>query len=593
MAEVGRAYLTVMPSAKGFASSLSGQVGPTFVAAGRTGGQSMGDEAGRTGKQSFAAAGMKLAGAFAAAFAVIGGSQIVQGITSYISDAIGSASGLEQSIGGVDAVFKDSADTIHGWAEAAADSVGLARSEYNELATVLGAQLKNMGVPLDEVAIKTGDLVAMGADLAAQFGGTTSDAVSALSSLLRGERDPIERYGISINEAAVKAKAMSMGLVQASQDSAKVEAAQIRATLAQDKYNAAVRKYGEESPQALAAQASMISANASLEKSLEGTGGELDANAKMQATLALLTEQSADAHGAFARESGTLAGQQQRLKAEMENVKTEIGTALMPVVTDLLGVFRDEGIPVLQGMASWFTENKDQVYSLGVAIAEGTLGILDAFLAMGEGVLNLDVLMRTSMLAMSTAFFAGARAILTAADLAFGWIPGVGDKLDGLKGSLETAEATADVALRSLRDDAVETRDSFSAGRDAVDSLRDAVSALDGKSATVYLNARGDAMSFYQSSPGLTPHLVPGRATGGPVTAGRPYIVGEKEAELFVPAQSGHIYNQAQLARMGASLGGTGVQLTQNIHPVPGMSESQVGDMAARRVAAAMTGVPR
>ena len=38
------------------------------------------------------------------------------------------------------------------------------------------------------------------------------------------------------------------------------------------------------------------------------------------------------------------------------------------------------------------------------------------------------------------------------------------------------------------------------------------------------------------------------RAGGGPVSAGRPYIVGEREAEVFVPNQAGNIYNQNQLA---------------------------------------------
>ena len=38
------------------------------------------------------------------------------------------------------------------------------------------------------------------------------------------------------------------------------------------------------------------------------------------------------------------------------------------------------------------------------------------------------------------------------------------------------------------------------------------------------------------------------RQHGGPVSAGGSYIVGEREAELFVPNQSGHIYNQQQLA---------------------------------------------
>jgi len=38
------------------------------------------------------------------------------------------------------------------------------------------------------------------------------------------------------------------------------------------------------------------------------------------------------------------------------------------------------------------------------------------------------------------------------------------------------------------------------------------------------------------------------RAGGGPVQAGQPYIVGEREAEVFVPRQDGDIYNQQQLA---------------------------------------------
>jgi len=38
------------------------------------------------------------------------------------------------------------------------------------------------------------------------------------------------------------------------------------------------------------------------------------------------------------------------------------------------------------------------------------------------------------------------------------------------------------------------------------------------------------------------------RQHGGPVSAGQPYIVGEREAELFVPDQAGQIYNQQQLA---------------------------------------------
>lgn len=44
---------------------------------------------------------------------------------------------------------------------------------------------------------------------------------------------------------------------------------------------------------------------------------------------------------------------------------------------------------------------------------------------------------------------------------------------------------------------------------------------------------------------------VPMRERGGPVRAGQPYIVGEREPEIFVPRQDGAVLNQQQMAGMG------------------------------------------
>jgi hypothetical protein len=55
---------------------------------------------------------------------------------------------------------------------------------------------------------------------------------------------------------------------------------------------------------------------------------------------------------------------------------------------------------------------------------------------------------------------------------------------------------------------------------------------------------------------------LPGLATGGPVTAGSPYIVGEKGPELFVPGNTGSIISntrtEALMASRGALRGGSG-----------------------------------
>src|SRR5262245_41043240 len=96
--------------------------------------------------------------------------------------AVDAASHLEQSMGDVEAVFGKNAATVKRWATNAADSIGLAKSEYGDLATLIGSQLKNAGLPMDQVTKKTGDLITMGADLAAMYGGTTKEAVEALSS---------------------------------------------------------------------------------------------------------------------------------------------------------------------------------------------------------------------------------------------------------------------------------------------------------------------------------------------------------------------------------------------------------------------------
>src|SRR5690606_37693981 len=72
--------------------------------------------------------------------------------------AIDSASALEQSTGGVESIFGAHAEQIKQYAADAESNVGLATSQYQDLATVIGAQLKNMGTPMEAVAGQTGDL---------------------------------------------------------------------------------------------------------------------------------------------------------------------------------------------------------------------------------------------------------------------------------------------------------------------------------------------------------------------------------------------------------------------------------------------------
>jgi hypothetical protein len=195
-------------------------------------------------------------------------------------------------MGGVEAVFKSYADTVKKNAKGADQALGLSGNAYRELATVIGSQLKNAGVPMEELGVSTDALIKQGADLSAMFGGTTQEAVNALSSALKGEMDPIERYGISLNDAALKAEAMSLGLYSGK--------------------------------------------------------GNLDANAKAMAVMSLVTKQGADSVGAFGRESETAAGKQARATAQWENLKTALGDKLLPAFTNVMGFINEKALPGLE-----------------------------------------------------------------------------------------------------------------------------------------------------------------------------------------------------------------------------------------------------
>lgn len=78
---------------------------------------------------------------------------------------------------------------------------------------------------------------------------------------------------------------------------------------------------------------------------------------------------------------------------------------------------------------------------------------------------------------------------------------------------------------------------------------------------------------------------LPGRATGGPVAAGRAYVVGERGPELFVPTAAGRI--DAPPSR-GA---GGPVSITVNVAAPPettGAAMQQTGRQVARAVARAL-----
>lgn len=289
---LGTAYLELQPSTKGLVPGVRSAF-KGVEKEGRAAGENTGTQfATGVGKKSGGVKGMM------GKLGLLGlGITAANELVSTFTDGIAGASQLEQSKGAISAVFKGDAKEIDKAAREAAKNLGLSRNEYNELASTVGAGLKNKGIT--DFTGETQKLLTLGSDLAAQFGGETSQAVEAIGSLMRGEADPIERYGVSISETAVSAELAARG-----QD-----------TL---------------------------------------TGKALEA-AKAQARLDLLMRDTVDAHGAWNREADTAAGKQQRAAKQWDDLKTRIGEGFLPVITATTGFLSDKLLPGIDNITTAWT----------------------------------------------------------------------------------------------------------------------------------------------------------------------------------------------------------------------------------------------
>lgn len=247
------------------------------------------------------------------------------GIAKFAVDSIAAASNLEESMNAVNKVFGESAEVINNFGQVSANAVGLSTREFNQLATVTGSMLTNLGFNAQQAGQETITLTQRAADMASVFNTDVGTALEAINSALKGEANPIEQFGVKLNDAAVRARAVELGLA--------------------------------------------------------ATTAEVDANAKATATLSLIYEQTAKTQGDFASTSNDLANSQRRAAAAMENAQARFGKAVTPALANLIDRFA-EGV---ERLAAAFGDKaaaksivfNEAIIALNAEMAAGTLGTED------------------------------------------------------------------------------------------------------------------------------------------------------------------------------------------------------------------------
>lgn len=200
--------------------------------------------------------------------------------------AVDAAADMGETLSKAGVLFGDAVGQVEAFAEGAAASLGQSKQEALDAAATFATFGKAAGLTGNELANFSTELTALASDIGSFQNADPSEVVEALGAALRGEAEPMRRFGVLLDDATMRQKALEMGIIDTVKNA-------------------------------------------------------LTPQQKILAAQALIFEQTGDAQGDFARTSDSLANQQRILAAEMKNVQAELGQALLPLMKQLAGIALD------------------------------------------------------------------------------------------------------------------------------------------------------------------------------------------------------------------------------------------------------------
>ena len=213
-------------------------------------------------------------------------------------DGVQKAASLSAALGTLSYNYGEAAKTIETFAESAATSFGLSKLAAVDAANRFSVYAKAIKLTGTEAASFSVDLTKLAGNLGAFADLPTEDAINSIGSAFRGERDPIEKYGILLNDASVKA-----GLF---------------------------RRTGEQ------------------------VTGTLTTQQNILGTLQVLQEKGIEIGDAYGREQEQLGNKTKNASAQFENMKAKIGEFLLPAFTSITDILSTRVLPTLETFVEAF-----------------------------------------------------------------------------------------------------------------------------------------------------------------------------------------------------------------------------------------------
>jgi len=214
--------------------------------------------------------------------------------------AIQSASDLAEATSATEQIFGDAAEAVLKFADGAAEAFGQSKQQALEGAQVFGTFGKAAGLAADDLSDFTTGLLELSSDIASFRNASPEEVIEAIGAGLRGESEPLRRFGVLLDDATLKAEALALGI------------------------------YSGNKP--------------------------LTQQQKILAAEAAIYKQTGDAQGDFARTSDGLANSSRILQARLSNVVATLGERLLPVALAVSGFFLEKVIPTIETLATTFSE---------------------------------------------------------------------------------------------------------------------------------------------------------------------------------------------------------------------------------------------
>jgi len=186
--ELATAYVSIVPDTKKLSAAIKGDVIPEIE-------KSTGRAA--KGFDKMTSAASRMGSAIAAA-----------GVGMFLQDSIKAASDLSETMSKTSVIFGENVTAIEEYGKAAAQSIGMSKREAMDAASTFATFGKAAGLAGSDLTEFSTGATTLAADLGSFWNTSADEAITAIGAAMRGETEPIRRFGVMLDDASMRNEAL-------------------------------------------------------------------------------------------------------------------------------------------------------------------------------------------------------------------------------------------------------------------------------------------------------------------------------------------------------------------------------------------------